>query len=106
MAREQYYLDLFKPYYNILTEVGSPAGCVLSIETRAKISLAHKRTEGSGMFGKTYNEHSKKLMSLAQLGKKNPQWVNNYSESTKLALSIAKETAIYVYSADKSIQYF
>ena len=28
------------------------------------------------------------------------------SESTKLALSIAKETAIYVYSIDKSIQYF
>lgn len=73
LAREQHYLDLFKPYYNILTEVGSPAGCVLSIETRAKISLAHKRTEGSGMFGKTYSEHSKKLMSLAQLGKKNPQ---------------------------------
>jgi hypothetical protein len=30
------------------------------------------------MFGKTHSEHSKELMSLVQLGKKNPQWVNNY----------------------------
>lgn len=72
LAREQHYFDLFKPYYNILTEADSPAGRVLSIETRAKISLAHKRTEGSGMFGKTHSEHSKELMSLAQSGKKNP----------------------------------
>jgi group I intron endonuclease len=33
LAREQHYLDLFKPYYNILTEAGSSAGRVLSIET-------------------------------------------------------------------------
>jgi hypothetical protein len=58
------------------------------------------------MFGKTHSEHSKELMSLAQSGKKNPQWGKQLSESIKLALSIAKGTAIYVYSADKSIQYF
>jgi hypothetical protein len=48
----------------------NPADRVLSIETRAKISLAHKRTEGSGMFGKIHSEHSKELMSLAQSKKK------------------------------------
>ncbi len=102
LAREQYYLDLFKPYYNILTEAGSPAGRVLSIETREKMSLAHKRPEGSGMFGKTHSEETKKLFSLTRLGENNSQWGKQLSESTKLALSITKGTAIYVYSADKS----
>lgn len=102
LGREQYYLDLFKPYYNILTEAGSPAGRVLSIETRAKISSAHKRTEGSGMFGKTHSLETKELMSLVRSGENHPLWGKNHSESAKLAMSISKGTAIYVYTFDKS----
>jgi len=101
LVREQYYLDLFKPYYNILSEAGSPAGRVLSEETRLKISQAVKG-EKNGMFGKTHSKHSKELMSLAQLGQNNHQWGKQLPESTKLALSIAKGTTIYVYSSDKS----
>jgi NADH-ubiquinone oxidoreductase chain 4 len=102
LEKEQFYLDLFKPYYNILTEAGSPAGRTLSIETRAKISAAHKREEGSGMFGKTHSDETKNLMSLARQAENHPLWGKNLSDETKLKMSIAKGTTIYVYSPDKS----
>lgn len=37
LDREQYYLDLLKPDYNILTSAGSPLGYIHSDETKAKM---------------------------------------------------------------------
>ena len=60
IAREQFYLDLFKPKYNILTKAGSRLGSKHSEETIAKISASavgnkngkggkgRKRAEGAG----------------------------------------------------------
>jgi hypothetical protein len=49
IEREQYYIDLFKPEYNILKTAGSKLGSVHSAETRNKISLSligNKRSVG------------------------------------------------------------
>jgi len=40
IKREQYYIDLYKPEYNILKVAGSSLGRKLSQATKAKISLA------------------------------------------------------------------
>jgi hypothetical protein len=40
LAREQYYLDLIRPYYNLLTEAGSSLGYSATPETRAKMSAS------------------------------------------------------------------
>jgi hypothetical protein len=40
LAREQYYLDLIRPYYYILTEAGSSLGYSATPETRAKMSAS------------------------------------------------------------------
>jgi group I intron endonuclease len=40
--REQYYIDLLKPEYNILKIAGSRLGHILSKETKLKISLSLK----------------------------------------------------------------
>jgi hypothetical protein len=44
ITREQYYLDLYRPYYNILTEAGSSQGATLSESTKAKLSEAKGTT--------------------------------------------------------------
>ena len=41
IKREQYYLDLLKPDYNVLKIAGSPLGVKLSEETKAKIRAAN-----------------------------------------------------------------
>ena len=60
ISREQYYIDLLKPAYNILLVAGSRLGSKHSEETKAKISAAgignqnsagskgRKRAEGAG----------------------------------------------------------
>jgi hypothetical protein len=60
ISREQYYLDMLKPEYNILFTAGSPLGTKHSEEAKAKMSAAkkgnnnatggkgRKRAEGAG----------------------------------------------------------
>lgn len=40
ISREQYYLDLLKPEYNILLTAGSPLGYKHNDETKAKMSAS------------------------------------------------------------------
>lgn len=42
IAREQYYIDLFNPEYNILKKAGSSLGFTHSEETKAKMKEARK----------------------------------------------------------------
>jgi len=69
IQREQYYIDLFKPEYNILPTAGSNLGFKhseetlnkmkgreFSIETLAKMSIANKGNKNP-MFGRTGIKH-------------------------------------------------
>lgn len=60
--REQYYLGLLNPEYNILQEAGSRLGFKHLLETKAKMSEARK--------GKTHSEETKAKLSAAALGRK------------------------------------
>ena len=51
IKREQYYIDLLKPEYNILKIAGSRLGSIHTIESRAKMSSS-KAGEKHPMFGK------------------------------------------------------
>jgi len=62
IEREQYYLDLLKPKYNILKTAGSSLGYPHSEEAKKKISEAKKNM----------TEETKKRMSEAKKGNKNP----------------------------------
>lgn len=68
LEREQYYLDSINPEYNILKKAGSPLGYKHTIETIAKIALAHKG-EKNAMFGKLHTEETLAAMSRGQSGK-------------------------------------
>ena len=58
--REQYYLDLLKPEYNILKIAGSRLGSIHNEESRAKMSSL--RT------GRKHSEETRTKMSMAKIG--------------------------------------
>ena len=73
---EQYFLDTFTPHdktigYNILKKAGSCLGVKRSEETKRKMSEAQKGTKNPN-YGKKYSEERKKKISELTKGKNNP----------------------------------
>lgn len=75
ISREQYYLDLLNPSYNILKYAYSSEGYKHTLEAIKKISLAKKGKfikEDNSFYGKTHTEEVKELMSQAALKRTKP----------------------------------
>nr|QCW06955.1 hypothetical protein [Drechslerella brochopaga] len=68
LEREQYYIDLIKPEYNILKIAGSSLGYVYSIEVRKNMSEA-KIGEKNPMYGKTHSDDTRKKISAGHKGR-------------------------------------
>ena len=88
IEREQYYLDLLKPEYNILKTAGSCLGLNHSQETKRKLAEANK--------GKILSELTKAKMSAAKKGVKLSQETRaklSYAASNKTEEHIAKTKA-------------
>jgi len=85
LKREQYYLDLLSPHYNILKLAGSSLGHKHSEETKSLISQAQK--------GRILSAETKALMSQARAGK-------ILSTKTKEKMSLAKFKKIFLYAKD------
>lgn len=98
IEREQYYIDLLTPQYNILKIAGSTLGFKHTEETLVKMSEA-KTGENHPMFGiigeyhpsygKTHSTETKALMSLAMIGEKHPMYDKTHSADTKTLMSQA-----------------
>jgi group I intron endonuclease len=69
IKREQYYIDLLNPEYNILKKAGSPLGFKHREETIIKMSIS-KTGEKNPMFGKTGVQHP----MFGKTGEKNPMF--------------------------------
>ena len=80
--REQYYIDLLKPEYNLNSIAGSRLGSIHSEETRLKMSTSAQ--------GRNHTEETKKLISLATKGINNPNFGKTHSEETKALISLAR----------------
>lgn len=75
ITREQYYLDLLNPSYNILKYAYSSDGYKHTLEAIQKISLAKKgkfTKEDNSFYGKTHTEEVKELMSRVALKRTKP----------------------------------
>ena len=77
LEREQYYLDLLKPEYNILKKAGSSLGFKHSEETVIKISTASKGNQKAK--GLKHSEETKAKISVANKG-------NTYATGYKNAI--------------------
>ena len=78
LEREQYYIDLLNPEYNILKIAGSRLGSIQSEETKQKMSFSHKLLNRKGekhpMFGKLWHEETRAKMSSYKAGEENPMF--------------------------------
>jgi group I intron endonuclease len=90
IEREQYYLDLFNPEYNINPTAGNSLGFKHSSESKKKMSAAKN--------GKILSQNTKKKISTAMTGK-------IYSQSTKDKISQANGSTIFVYSLGNHLLY-
>lgn len=75
ISREQYYLDLLNPSYNILKYAYSSEGYKHTLEAIQKMSLTKKGKfikEDNSFYGKTHTEEVKELMSQAALKRTKP----------------------------------
>jgi len=98
LIREQYYLDLLKPTYNIAKIAGSTLGVLKSEETKAQISAALKGVytgENSPLFGRTHTEETKFIISQARQGTNNSMYGKIHTEQSKLLMSLAKTGKVH-----------
>lgn len=75
IEREQYYLDLLNPTYNILKYAYNSEGYKHTIEAIQKMSLAKKgrfQKEENSFYGKTHTEEVKELMKQIALKRTKP----------------------------------
>ena len=82
ISREQYYIDLYKPEYNLNSTAGSRLGSIYSEESRLKMSNSAK--------GRKHTEQSKNLLSLVNKGINNPNFGKTHSKETKALISLAR----------------
>jgi group I intron endonuclease len=74
VLREQYYINLLVPEYNILNIAGSSLGYKHSEQTRLKISSGNK--------GNTHTVETKTLMSEVKAGENNPMYGKAHNEES------------------------
>nr|YP_009364357.1 GIY-YIG endonuclease [Ophiocordyceps sinensis]ARF03391.1 GIY-YIG endonuclease [Ophiocordyceps sinensis]QDH07228.1 GIY-YIG endonuclease [Ophiocordyceps sinensis] len=82
ISREQYYIDLLNPEYNLNSTAGSRLGANISNESRQKMSAA--------AIGRKHTEETKNLISLANKGINNPNFGKTHSKETKALISLAR----------------
>jgi len=79
IIREQKYIDMHKPEYNIAPTAGSMLGFRHSLETKIKIGLSS--------LGRKHTEEEKKKISESQKGEKNHAWGRKHTEEEKQKIS-------------------
>lgn len=85
LIREQFYMDLFKPEYNIAKIAGSTLGVIPSESTKNLISESLKTyyiNNESKLIGKTHTDETKKLMSISKEGEKNNMFGKTHNAKT------------------------
>ena len=84
--KEQHYIDILNPAYNILKVAGSSSGYKHSLESKDKRSKSLKGVYvgiNSSLYGKTHTEKTKEIMSLDRRGIDNYFYGKTHSEETK-----------------------
>ena len=101
IEREQFFLDLLNPEYNVLKIAGSSLGYKHTEETRAKISSSktgQKHTEetlakmSSSKTGTKHSEETRTKIALAMLGKKLSEESRAKMSSSKTGTKHSEET--------------
>ena len=85
IEREQWFIDIFDPEYNICKVVGAPGsrlGFKASLETKAKLRASH--------LGRKASPETRAKMRVAQGGVNNAFFGHKHSPDTRVKMSAAK----------------
>jgi group I intron endonuclease len=99
LEREQFYLDILSPNYNILKKAGSWLGFNHSEGTKLKLSEMNKG-ENHPMFGRN---HSPETLALISKNHARPWLGKSVSAETKDKISKSLYKKVFVYSNSSSI---
>jgi group I intron endonuclease len=99
IKREQYYIDLLNPEYNILKKAGSSFGHKHGEETRVKMSNA-KRGENNSMFGKKHSlRREETLIKMSNAQKGRPRQEGSGRPSQKIEVTDIKNNITITYDS-------
>jgi len=90
IEREQYYINIIKPEFNICKCAGNMLGFKHSEETKQKISKTH-RGKPNAMQGRKHSRETRKKMSEINRGKNNGFYGKHHSEESKQKISKANK---------------
>ena len=90
ITNEQFFIDSFKPYFNILPIAGNWLGMNHTKETKKKLSESAKKRIGSKnpFFGKHHSEETKEKLRMQRIGIK-------HSEEYKQKMSLILKKRIF-----------
>lgn len=86
--REQYYIDLLKPEYNILKIVGFTFGYKHTIDTKLKMSIL-RTGERNNMYNKKHTKQTREAISLALKGKSRIEHSHTHTAITRAKIGQA-----------------
>lgn len=93
ISREQYYIDLLKPEYNLNFTAGSRLGSLHTEETKRKMSNSRQ--------GYKWTEERKNLLSLANKGISNPNFGKTHSAETIASIRSARSGKSFLSNSMK-----
>lgn len=85
IRREQYYIDLLKPEYNILKVAGSTLGFKHSEETKAKMSISNTG-KNNPLFGRKHSNETKLKIKISTSGSRHHLFGKHHTDETKLKI--------------------
>jgi group I intron endonuclease len=94
IQREQYYIDLLNPDYNLCRTAGSTLGKLHSEKTKENISETKKGTysgEANHFYGKTHTDEAGQKMSEAKLGRKLSEELKGKISTTMLGRKLTED---------------
>ena len=120
VTREQYYLDLLRPLYNVLKIAGSSLGYKHTDETKDKLKAMPRRsiTRKTGIKhteetkkmltelakNRVHSASTKVLISRALVGHNNPFYNKNHSLESKLRMIEANSKySVYIYNSFREL---
>lgn len=103
IKREQYYIDLLKPEYNICKTAGSTLGFQYTEESKAKMAAAKKGNKNC--LGKIHTEETKKKMREAQKDKCKTLEVFDLETNETTSYNSIREAAKALSCAPSAIKY-
>lgn len=96
IVKEQYYIDLFKPEYNICKTAGSPLGRKHSEEAKQKIAASR--------LGSKHSEETKAMMSKAAVGREFSDVTRDKLRESRIGKKHSAETLSKLIAAKLGIE--